>query len=219
MTHRWVDDHGDWWDYTPPATVAEVLHVEALLTHDLKRAVATETTLTPDAVAPLLGELVRRTTACSVPGWESMTHPERVEVLDTHCSVQWRLDYWRAMVEAVSLPEDTLEALGEYLDLEFGGGCECPVCSGDRPDGDRAEVWCLRARVPLHVSHLAGLYLPVQDDPILHQPWWLHQVRVVWRAAEGRAHRAMLKEARRERERQAERRRVLDKINQLGGAV
>jgi len=220
MSHyRWVDRHGDWWEFAPPATVSEVLEIEAYQMHDLKADILEEGVIRPVAVAPLLHELVRRTVSCSVPGWDQMDHDERFDALDTSCDVSWRLDYWRAMVDAVSLPEETLEAVGKYLDLEFGGGCECPVCKGDRPEDDRSVVYCLRAEVPLHVSQIVGLYFPVKDEPILDKPWWMHQVRSAFLAAEGRARTARREELEERRQDAAEKARIDGKLRQLGGRI
>jgi hypothetical protein len=202
-----------------PETAREVLALEAgraRLASALDRGKGTGRAVA--AYAQRLAPYLVASDACEQ--WEDLTPWERADWIDAHWPIEWWLDLAGALIDEASLTTYTLERVREYLDLELGGGCECRLCeSEDMTSTPALEAQCLRAQVPGYVVSLTHAWLPMRADPSMDAPWWCHQMRGVWAAAEGKIRQEEVEARREERERLDEQARIRKKLAQYGGVI
>lgn len=216
MEGAWEDPHGLVWRFAAPATTRDVLDVEVLVTHDLKADVACERPIRPEAIARLGGWLVARTVDVdglvdeAGDGWADWSHLARFDALDGLLEIPHWLTYYRAIVAEVSLPESTCTQAGQLFSLMLEGGCQCKLCTGRATESTPAlERLCASLQFSQHLHHMVGLWLPVRDEPVMDQPYWMHQLKSEWMAAEGRKHKT-------DRAQRSEKERVRERMKAMG---
>lgn len=188
----WRDAHGVRWRARVPRTTSAVLDALAFRALDYNAHALAGQVPSGDALSQITEWLVAHTVALEgledeggAIEWAKLTEPERFDVMDCVLTAGEQLAYFDVILGKASLSSEVLAQVRAYLDLLLDGGCGCPTCKDGKPMSPRWQDQCLTIRHPEHVRHLVALWSPVRDEPVLDQPYWLHQVKATWLAAVG----------------------------------
>ena len=118
--------------------------------------------------------------------------PKAQGFLDRHFDLLELLELKSKIIDSVSLGESILEDLIEFWKIQFGGGCDCPLCEGridPQEMSPHVDSPCnfdtLQDRE--RTFAICSLYDGDQGDNMLDRPYFLYQIQKARRLGEAEA--------------------------------